>query len=112
MARSREQLIARVLEELGVLEAGQAPSAEDSQTIDREIEPVLADLATRGVYTYGDPDSINEDAFVHLAVLIANSKARTFGSAPSEDIRLLAESRLRGLDTAMLSGQAQPITWF
>lgn len=112
MTKSREELITRVLEELGVLAAGQAPSAEDSQTIDNEIDPVLEDLASRGVYTYGDADSIEEDAFVHLAVLIANSKAKPFGMAPSEDTRLLAERRLRDLDLAMLSGQPQDITWF
>lgn len=112
MAKSREELITRVLEELGVLAAGQPPAAEDSQTIDNEIDPVLQDLASRGVYSYGDSDEIEEDAFVHLAVLIANSKARVFGSAPSEETRLLAERRLRNLRTAMLSGQPQDITWY
>lgn len=112
MTKSREDLTTRVLEELGVLAAGQTPSAEDSQTIDLEIDPVLQDLASRGVYTYGDSDSIEDDAFVHLAVLIANSKARVFGLAPSEETRLMAERRLRALHTALLSGQPQDVTWF
>lgn len=111
MTKSREDLISRALEELGVIAAGQTASAEDAQTIDNEIGPVLSDLATREIYTWGDPDQIEDDAFVHLAVLLANSKARVFGSQPSEQVRLLAERRLRALTVVVLSGQPQQVEY-
>ena len=112
MTKSREQLVSRALEELGVLAAGQAPSAEDAQTIDDEIDPVLEDLASRNIYTYGDLDSIDDNAFVHLAILLANSKAKVFGSMPDEGVRMLAETRLRMLTPAVVSGQPIRVEYY
>lgn len=97
MDKTREQLVLRALNELGVPGAGQTPSAEDAQIVDAEIGPLLSDLAKRNIYNYGDPDAIEEDAFVHLAVILANSVARQFGQAQDESERIYRESRLRDL---------------
>lgn len=110
--KSREELVNRALEELGVIAAGQAAEPEDAILIDREIEPILSDLATRQVYHWGDPDNIDDDAFVHLAVLLANSRARSFGTVPDERVRLMAEGRLRQLELVTLSGQPQQVEYF
>lgn len=48
--KSREQLVARALQELSVVGAGQAPSAEDAKTVDDEVGPLMSDLALRRVY--------------------------------------------------------------
>lgn len=110
--KSRQQLISRALEELGVVGAGQTASAEDTATIDEAIEPVMSDLATRNIYAWGDPDEYDEDAFEHLAVLLANAKSRPYGLVPSEETRLLAERRLRQLNLYVLSGQPQVVDYY
>lgn len=110
--KSREELVNRALKELGVVGSGQTASAEDYATIDEAVEPVMSDLATRDVWVWGDPDEYDEDAFEHLAVLLANAKARSFGKAPSEETRLMAESRLRQLSPTILSGQRQQTEYF
>lgn len=112
MTKSREELIARALRKLGVVGAGQSPSAEDTQIVDDEIEPVMADLATRGVYSWGDPDQIDDDAFVHLATILANSVANDFGKPEDDGKRIYAESRLRLLDVQIPSGQPLKVDYF
>lgn len=110
--KSREELVNRALEELGVVGAGQTASAEDYAVIDAAVEPVMSDLATRDIWVWGDPDEYDEDAFEHLAVLLANAKARPFGKQPSEETRIMAERRLRQLSLYDLSGQAQRVEYF
>lgn len=112
MAYSREQLVLLALEELGVPGAGQTPSAEDKATIDNKLNSVMDDLALRNIFTWGDPDQTPDAAAVHLAVIMAHASARTFGQAPDEGRRLLAEQRLTGLRQTLVSGQPQVIEWY
>lgn len=112
MTKSRQELIERALEELGVKAAGVTPAAEDVAVIDDEIDPVMSDLATRDIWQWGSSDEFDEDAFVHLAKLLANSKARVFGVSPDETVRLMSEARLRQLNVLSLSGQHQTAEYF
>lgn len=112
MSKSRQELIERALEEVGVKAAGVTPDAEDVAVIENEIDPVMSDLATRGVYQWGDPDEFDNGAFIHLALLIANSKARVFGVPYDEGVRLQCERRLRQLELTTLSGQRQTTEYF
>ena len=110
--KSREQLVLRALREVGAVEAGQAAAAEDVQAMDDEVEPLMADLAKRRIWTWGDPDQIDDSAVIHLAKLLANSAARQFGEVPSEEVRLYCESRLRELTFVDISGQPQETVYF
>jgi hypothetical protein len=103
--KTREQLVTRALQKLKVLAAGQTPSAEDAAVVDADVVPVLSDLMTRNIYPFGDPDQIEDNAFVHLADILANSVAADFGRDQNEQTRMLAESRLRELTAQTLSGQ-------
>jgi hypothetical protein len=112
MAYSREKLVLLALEELGVPGAGQTPSAEDKKTIDDKLNSVMDDLAERNIYTWGDPDQTPDAAAIHLAVVMAQASARSFGVPKDEAVRLLAEARLRELKPAILSGQPQQAEYF
>lgn len=97
MAYSREALVLLALEELGVPGAGQTPSAEDKKTIDDKLNSVMADLAQRNVYVWGDPDQIDDATAIHLAKIMAHASARSFGQVADEGARLYSEARLREL---------------
>jgi len=112
MTKTREDLIARALKKLGAVGAGQSPAPEDTQEVDGSIEPILSDLAQRNVYVWGDPDQVEDEAFEHLAEILANANARIFGKEPDENVRLLAERRLRNLNLAVLSGQPQTTEYY
>jgi hypothetical protein len=110
MAYSREQLVLLALDEHGIPGAGQTPSAEDKKFVDDRLDSVMADLAQRNIYTWGDVDAIDDAAAIHLAKILA--VASPIGNPIPESERLLAESRLRALNQVILSGQPQTIEWF
>lgn len=112
MSKTSAQLVARALNKLGAVGAGQAPSAEDAALVEDEIAPLMDDLMVRGIYAWGDPDAIDDAAFLHVADLLANSVARDFGRQQDETLRLMAEKRLRELEPMVLSGQAQKAEYF
>lgn len=112
MTKTAQELIDRVLVELGVIGAGQTAAAEDVALVTSEIDPVMSDLATRNIFTWGDPDEYEDDAFIHLAKIIANSLARAYGVEPDDGKRMYAESRLRLLQTTVLSGQNQKVEYY
>lgn len=110
--KTREELVNRALQKLKVLAAGQTPAAEDYAVVDNDLEPVLSDLSAREIYPFGDPDNIEDEAFVHLADILANSVAADFGREPSESVRIMAENRLRVLNREILSGQTLKVDYF
>jgi hypothetical protein len=110
--KTRAQLVSRALQKLGVIGAGQSPSAEDSTIVDDEIVPVMSDLSARGIYAWGDPDEIDDEAFVHIADILSNSVAQDFGKPQDEAKQLMAEKRLRALQPVSLSGQNQITEYF
>lgn len=112
MTKTRAELVKEALIELGAVGAGQPPAPEDAQVIDDALVPVLADLAQRDIYQYGDLDAIEDEAFLHLAKILANEKARSFGKEPDETKRLYSERRLRELQPTVLSGQPQQVEYF
>lgn len=112
MTQSREKLVARALYELGVPGGGRTAEAADVQVANDALEPLLSDLSTREIWQWGDPDVIDDDAFLHLAKLLANSIGQGFGVPPDERIRMLAEQRLRELKPVVLSGQPQHASYF
>lgn len=76
--KTREELSQRVLGALGVLAAGQSPSAEDVSHVDDFIEPTLAMLAAREVLDGIDPDEIPDEFFVELGFIIAERASVDF----------------------------------
>ncbi len=112
MTKTREDLVTRALSKLGAIGAGQTPSAEDAAVVDGVVEPVMDDLASRGIYSWGDPDELDDDAFEHLAQVLSVAVARDFGLPSDEMARLAAESRLRQLNPTVLSGQPQTTEYY
>ena len=105
MSKTQAELIDRALQKLGVLGAGQTAETEDSDLLEAEIQPLMSDLSERNIYQWGDPDDIDDAAFLHLADLLSNSVARDYGKQQDEQLRVTAESRLRLLEPLVLSGQ-------
>lgn len=112
MPQTRQALVNRALQNLGAKAAGQAAAAEDYAVVDEALEPMLANLASRDVWQWGDPDVINDDAFLILAELLANEVARDFGATKDENVRLVGERRLRELAPAVISGQPLQVDYF
>lgn len=112
MTKSRQALVTRALQILRVVASGQAPAAEDSTLVDNQVEPMFANLASRDIWQWGDPDVIDLDAFEPLAQLLANICAKDFGTDYDLNIKAQFEGDLRALRPSMLSGQPQRTEYF
>jgi hypothetical protein len=79
MAKSRVQLVHRALKNLGVLPAGQTPSAEEYNAVDTLIDPMLEDLIARDIVFIEDVDATEDRYFLHLGHILAAQAAAEFG---------------------------------
>jgi hypothetical protein len=92
MSQDRTALIHRALRNLGVLPQGQSPSAEEYQSIDDLIDPMLANLVERNIMMRGvDPDYLEDEFFIPLAHVLAAVAAPEFGQAQDQAIWALKE---------------------
>lgn len=112
MSKTRQDLIARALLQHGVPGPGGTASAEDVQYVDDAIDPMFDSLAQREIFQWGDPDQIDDSAFLHLVAWLANATGRPFGVTPDPSIALLEEQNLRVLKPVYLSGQPQQTEYF
>src|SRR6478672_9338573 len=78
--KTRTELIARALRNLGALPQGQTPSVEESESIDDLIDPMLAELDARDILGLIDADDgIDDQLFLSLGHCLAWKAAPEFG---------------------------------
>lgn len=92
---SKADLIEAVLQDLGVLQAGQTPDASDAALVGKRLERVLADLATRNVIYIPDGDEFDEQVSQHLTDILVEVCAPAFGRTREASVTANAEARLR-----------------
>ncbi len=107
--RTREDLIKRVLKDLGVLAAGQSPSDEDRAEIDDLIEPVCAKLLDDTVAKLNG-DEIDDAAYLPLAAIVCEAAMVPFGigGTRAAEIRAGAERARMDLRLAYRVYDARP----
>jgi|SRR6185436_20921762 len=89
---TRSELIARVLKNLGVWQAGQDLPPEDYNVVDEDLDRHLAAMAKANIFIVEDPaNGVSDEAFTELANYLANEYAGVFGIAGEE----LAELKQR-----------------
>ncbi|MFA7238430.1 MAG: hypothetical protein WC058_16360 [Phycisphaeraceae bacterium] len=78
--KTRAELVQAALEEIKVLAAGQSPSSEDSDKVERALEPMLAELAAREIVYIADSDEIPNAVFGPLTRRLGAEIAGAFGA--------------------------------
>ncbi len=95
MARTKSELAVAVLQELGVIGAGETPSAEDDVKADFALENVHARLEVRGYTTYEGTewtiDTVPDFAAKTYIIIAANELVNVFGASDSLKLRLEKE---------------------
>lgn len=112
VTKTREDLIARALTELGKLVAGQNVEEEDEQTVDDLVDPLLRQLAIDGVVYIGDADAIEPEYFLPLGRLLANEAGPSFGIPKNEEAKRLDEAILRRLTAGRPTYQPLVVDYF
>lgn len=110
--KTRDQLIQRALKELGVLLPGEAASAEDYDTVDDLIDPMVAELSAKSVYDVNDIDQIENEIFVPLSRILANIAGPEFGQAINDDAIKRDEGILRVIGSSRPSYEKQRGEYF
>jgi hypothetical protein len=77
--RTRNDLILKILEKLGVAENGQTPEIEDTARVDANLDSVVAELGPREIIDIGDIDAIPPEYFLSLASICAYELRDEFG---------------------------------
>lgn len=81
MAKTRQDLVKQALADLGILAAGQNPSAEDFDAVNGYVTPLVAWLESTEIYDFDDIDEhgVPDDVFRWIALILADDAAIEFG---------------------------------
>lgn len=110
---TRQDLITATLEKLNAIASGQAPEAEDVETVDKFIDGKLKDLNRRGILWLPDTNDIEDEYIDPLAIILANTAAPSFGQGSKPDSVLFAENNLRELrNSDRTSADVTPSQYF
>jgi hypothetical protein len=99
--KTRQDLVYRALRNLGVLPMGQNPGAEENNSVDALIDPMIEDLIARDIVFVEDVDAIEDKYFVHLGHILAGQCAAEFGMQNDQAIAarmIKAEQDLNEID--------------
>lgn len=97
---------------LGLIEPGEALSAEDSDTLDGLVDPLLSQLAADGIVYVGDTEAIELEYFMPLARLLANMAGPDFGSPINDAAKQEDERLLRRLTATKASSEPVKAEYF
>jgi hypothetical protein len=104
--RTRADLITEVLDQLGVLAAGQTPAAEDVAKIDNRLDNVLEEISALGIYTVQMPGTIGAadgeypaEIIPSLGSCVANRCAGSFGLGGDPALDVMARRAEKTLYT-------------
>lgn len=93
--KTRAELVAKTLSNLGALAAGQTPSDEDASAVDDRVDTALATLSGKGVVSIMDDEAIPLELFDALADWLAEDAGSDFGRAKDPKKKLAAEAEIR-----------------
>jgi hypothetical protein len=79
MAKDRQELVHRALKNLGVLPQGQSPSAEEYNSVDDLVEPMVEDLLGRDIVFLESTEVFEDRFFLALGHVLAGQAAAEFG---------------------------------
>lgn len=112
LTKTRSQLKERAAKDLGIIEPGETLSAEDDETFDGLVDPLIAQLSAEGVVYIQDDDAIEVEYFLPLARLLANMAGPDFGSPINEDAKAQDERTLRRISSAKPSYEVLKVEYF
>lgn len=99
MAKTRTDLIHRALKNLGVLPQGSDPSDDVYDSVDEHVDPMLASLAQLDVVNIKNAEEIDDEYFLPLGHILADTVKAEFGAVQDVNLLALAEAAKRDLKT-------------
>lgn len=111
MSKTADNLVYEVAAILGKAVAGEALGQPEYDTIDNNIDPVLAEI--ENIVYVGDRDDIPDRYFQTIARLVAVHSAAKFSAAPVDLVEVTKhENRLRDLAASQPTYQTQKAVYY
>ena len=111
MAKTADNLVYEVAAILGKAVAGEALGQPEYDTIDNNIDPVLAEI--ENIVYVGDRDDIPDRYFQTIARLVAVHSAAKFSNATVDLVEVTKhENRLRDLAASQPTYQTQKAVYY
>jgi len=111
MSKTADNLVYEVAAILGKAVAGEALGQPEYDTIDNNIDPVLAEI--ENIVYVGDRDDIPDRYFQTIARLVAVHSAAKFSNAPVDLAEVTKhENRLRDLAASQPTYQTQKAVYY
>lgn len=111
MSKTADNLVYDVAAILGKAVAGEALGQPEYDTIDNNIDPVLAEI--ENIVYVGDRDDIPDRYFQTIARLVAVHSAAKFSNAPVDLVEVTKhENRLRDLAASQPTYQTQKAVYY
>ncbi len=111
MTKTADDLVYEVAAILGKAVAGEALGQPEYDTIDNNIDPVLAEI--ENIVYVGDRDDIPDRYFQTIARLVAVHSAAKFNNAPVDLVEVTKhENRLRDLAASQPTYQTQKAVYY
>jgi hypothetical protein len=89
--KTRAELVARALSNLGALPVGQTPSTQEYASVDALVTPMLESLSARDIFYVSDEAAIDDAAFIELGHCLAWASAPEFGMHQDAALAALKE---------------------
>ena len=112
MSKTKADFVAKALSNLGVLAAGQAVTAEDSDAMGALVTPVLEELSGEGVVTVPDQEAIDDNIFLPLARILAEKAAPEYGRESNEQVIMLAKVQIYKVTYGRPTGEVLEVDYF
>lgn len=90
--KTRAELVTLVLEDLGVLAAGQTAQIEDTRRVDELAPSIIETLRATEVYYLNDIENIPEEVFVPLSNIVAWGCRNKFGVSDPDELTRMQEA--------------------
>lgn len=105
--RTRNDLVVKILEKLGVVPEGQAPEVEDTARIDRNLPSLLRALGAREIIYIPDIENIPDEWFLDLAKVCAYELRNEFGVTGDFEVTL-ANQNNEGVSNIKVMTRGRP----
>lgn len=90
--RTRNDLVEKIIEKLGVVPEGQPPEVDDISRVDRNLPSLINELAAREIVYVSDIDNIPDEWFLSLAKIAAYEFRNEFGVTGEFEVTLRQQS--------------------
>lgn len=112
IVKSRDELIREAADKLNIVGTGQSLEADYADQINKNIDPLLLQLASDGICNVANDDSIPAEWFDALAGLLANVCAPTGGKNFDPSVKGYYEMQLKRLTSSRPSYAVQDAEYF